>query len=503
MVSLLKTRITHIGVLILAVIIGHLIAYKMVHVPNQLEVVILFGLLIFYPVLRQPLSGMYILFVLSPFIPYIRRLFYLKYSRPALDPLIVVGDILLIFILAGLFFVFKERFDRKNRGSPYFNIIFIYFIYLLIRSIFFNQLPLSEGIAKFKYYGPPVLFFLVGTLYTNKLAHLKRIWQITIVIGVIASLYGIIQLYFGYSKAENLWLSSIEFTTLFIQGIARPFSIFQAPVAFGDYMLLSIIAVLMLTKWTQNKFSFLLLLLIPLFIYAILLTSVRSCWIGIIIILVIWYTLFRVKGNRNRILLLSGLAILYVISQFSLDLFQSGLNLDSALSLISRGAPNRQTVDLLITQRSAALSNPFKEYSFLSRIALWQDLLVYSKEPVAAFLGRGVGALKADSLYFTYLAEFGYPGFIFIILLFVKFVLNGLFVIDNSKSAIIVGLAKGITIMNITIAIISVTGTHIHYFPGDVYFWFFNGVLMELYIRKKGSLSKNEPDNDSQMEYTS
>jgi hypothetical protein len=245
----MKDRLLNIGVILFAVVVAHIIAYKIVHVPGQLEVLILASALLFYPILRRPLFGAYIIFIVLPFIPFLRRLYYLKYARPALDPLIIFGDIVLIFILLGLFFEFKERLDRKHPTSVYMKIIIMYFVYLLIRSFFFNFLPLTEGITKFKFYGPPALFFLVGMIYAEKIIQLKWIWYLTIGIGLVASYYGIHQLYFGYSKAENIWLSSIEFSTLFIKGVARPFSIFQAPVALGDYMLLAIIGTLMCIYW--------------------------------------------------------------------------------------------------------------------------------------------------------------------------------------------------------------------------------------------------------------
>jgi hypothetical protein len=496
----MKSRIINILVIVFTVLVAHFIAYKLVHIPRRIEVIAILSLLLFYPVLRRPLVGVFIVFGLSPFIPHVRRLYYLKYSRPDIDPLIIFGDIILIIILIGLFFEFKERLDRNHPTSVYMKIIIMYFVYLLIRSFFFNFLPFTEGITHFKYYGPPVLFFLVGMIYADKIAHLKKIWYITIFVGLIASVYGIIQLYFGFSKAEQIWFSSIEFSTLFIKGVARPFSIFQAPVAFGDYILLSIIGILMCIYWIKNKVSLVLLLFIPLFSYVILLTSVRSCWIGIILIIVIWYTFFKVKGNRNRFLVLLGIVVLYTLSQFFIDVFESGLKLESVLALITKSAPDQQFVNMLITERSTALTNPFEEHSLLSRIALWKELLVYSKDPVYFFLGRGVGTLKADSLYFTYLAEFGYPGLIFIIVLLVNLTIRGFYVIDHYTDNDIIVLAKGITIMNITIAIISVTGTHIHYFPGDIYFWFFNGVLIQLYVLKKYESNITNEDVPDQTE---
>jgi hypothetical protein len=140
----------------------------------------------------------------------------------------------------------------------------------------------------------------------------------------------------------------------------------------------------------------------------------------------------------------------------------------------------------------SAIYNPLEEHSFLSRLMHWRDLLVYSLDPAHAFLGRGLGAQKADSLYFTYLAEFGYPGMIFIIIILIVFISKGFTLVDTSKNNDNIAIAKGITTMNIIFAIVSITGTHIHYFPGDIYFWFWNGVLIQLTILDKSVLDKSE-----------
>lgn len=261
----MKDHLKYFLIVIFAAAVGHLIAYKLVHIPRQLEVVVILSLLLFYPILRRPIIGLYAVFIISPFIPYIRRLYYLLYERPSIDPLIMIGDLFLVFILSGLFFVFRERRGFYQETTVYIKIVFFYFIYLLIRTIFLNYLPLPEALTKFKYYGPPVLFFFIGVIYADKLSHLKRFWYITIIIGITASFYGFNQLYNGYSKAEIIWFSSIEFSTLFIKGIARPFSFFQAPVALADYSQLTIIGILMSLMWTQKNYTSFCILLFQLF----------------------------------------------------------------------------------------------------------------------------------------------------------------------------------------------------------------------------------------------
>ena len=124
----MKEHLKYFLIIILAAAIGHLIAYKLVHVPRQLEVVVILSLLLFYPILRRPLIGLYTVFIVSPFIPYIRRLYYLIYARPSIDPLIMIGDLFLVFILLGLFFEFREKKGRFEEISAYIRMIFFYFV---------------------------------------------------------------------------------------------------------------------------------------------------------------------------------------------------------------------------------------------------------------------------------------------------------------------------------------------------------------------------------------
>jgi hypothetical protein len=132
----------------------------------------------------------------------------------------------------------------------------------------------------------------------------------------------------------------------------------------------------------------------------------------------------------------------------------------------------------MVISRAKAITNPFEEHSMLSRLALWKYMFILSSDPVMALLGRGTGALNAESLYITYLTEFGYPGFIFIIGLFCVFIIKGIRLIDTLQDKEAIVFIKGIICMDLALAIMNITGTHIHAFPGDAYFWFFNGILI-------------------------
>jgi hypothetical protein len=472
------------------VITGHFLAYKIVHVPAQLEAVILFIAMISYPVLRIPYLGVLLLFAIMPFIPFFRRLYYLQYSRPSADPLIIIGDLLIFLTMTGLFFEIKDKLNEPKSKLTY--ILIFYIVYVLIRTFVFNISPSSEAILKFRMYGPAVFLFFIGSSFAFNRTLVNQILYLTIGIGIITALYGYRQLIFGYSQAEQIWFSSISFTTLFIEGLARPFSIFQSPASFADYMQLSTIACMILFGNSQNNLlKGILFMLIPIYFYATLITSVRSNWIGLIVSIFLWLLFVFLKNKHLRIIFLLSTIFVFSLSQF-ID-FNNG-PLSSVGPLITNSLSGKH-LDILVTERANAITNPFEEHSLLSRINTWKFIIDMSFEPYMGIVGRGIGSFNADSIYFTYLAELGYPGFFFIIGLTILLIIRG-FSLAERSSGNVRSLAQGITIMNITFAIINLTGTHIHSFPGDAFFWFFNGILVKTeYTIRKANPTLNENSN--------
>jgi cell division protein FtsW (lipid II flippase) len=185
------------------------------------------------------------------------------------------------------------------------------------------------------------------------------------------------------------------------------------------------------------------------------------------------------KNLPRKILIICLIAVLYagynVIMGFTAGDSAGGL---LGNPVLSQQVLNQAHFNSLVAQRSSAILNPFQEHSFLSRLELWHQMIRFSVTPVNAILGRGLGTLKTDSLYFTYLAEFGYPGAFGIIAIFAAFIYYGLKLPHLMSPSFSRSLIKGIAVMDIVYFVISITGTHIHYFPGTLYFWFFNGVLM-------------------------
>lgn len=489
--EILKKAFPYFGYLLI-ISGGVYLGRMLVNIPDQWEVVVLLSGILFYPICRYPVVGIYMIFTVLPFIPYFRKLYYLVYQRPSIDPLIILGDILAAMIIAGLYFVFRERREYDYPVRIFSRIIMMYLVYVVMRSVVYNELGMRDGLLQIRFYVPQALMFFVGVVFAEDKRLLKNLCRITVGIAVIAALYGLNQLYLGYSEAEKIWFSSISFNSLFLGGSARPFSFFQSPAAFADYMQIAIFGLLVLVQVSRNRLKYLFLILLPLFCYAILITSVRSNWAGMLLSLFIWFTFLNVRGARKRIAFISFICLAFSVMSIWEEAFQSGMNPIRFAETIIGNPGEDSFVNTLIIDRMGAVVNPFQEHSLLSRVVLWKYVFSISLNPFYAFIGRGTGALNVDSLYVTYLAEFGYLGFFFIIALVVCFIYKGFVFIDNSSDRTMSVLVKGITAFNITFAAMNLTGTHIHAFPGDTFFWFFNGVLIKQASLAKDNRNRNE-----------
>jgi O-antigen ligase len=237
----------------------------------------------------------------------------------------------------------------------------------------------------------------------------------------------------------------------------------------------------------------LLWVLVPLLWTGVLITSVRSSWIGMAITFFIWLFIVRIRGIKQRLLFVAILIVCFLTFDVIGTFINTGTGIGSLVTSVSGSAQANQTINLLITERANAIENPFQEHSMVSRLALWRYIIDQSSLPQLALLGRGIGVLSADSLYITYLAELGYPGLLLIVAILIIFIGFGFKVIDTATVKWTSSIAIAVVTMDIVMAIIGITGSHIHAFPGDSYFWFWNGVLIGLWANRKNIASPEEP----------
>ena len=468
---------------LLLVVLGIYIGSRIVQIPKREEFVVIILALFMLPLLKHYRTGIILLTLIPPFIPLIRRTYYIVYARPETDILILIPDIILLLSFAGYLFASTDEKEENAFVAKVKSVLIIYLVFLLSRVFLFNTGTIGGAFLKFRYYGPFVLTFFLGVASVRDIRIIRRIGILTIAVGTVTALYGMKQLYIGYSDGEKLWLDSISFHSLFIGGLARPFSTLSSPATFADIQQIAIIATITAAAIASKLITKIALYgLVFLFIYAMLITSVRSSWIGALVGFLIWFLILGKQGNSARVSGIVLVVLFFFGSVFIIEKFEDHKTPIKAKYSTTQAAPAQQAaIDLLVKQRLHAVTNPLQEHSMNSRITTWKMIWAYSfSDPILAIFGRGLGRFSADSLYFTYLAEFGFPGMFFLFYILWLFIKGGLAVYDDLHDPVLHTIARGILTMNFVFLIINITGTHIHSFPGGFYFWFLNGVLLKI-----------------------
>ncbi len=475
-------KLVGFGLLVAFAAFGIFAGSRIVNIPRREELILFVLVLSFVPILKFYRAGLYALFFVPPFVPYVRRLFYLAYSRPEIDLLILLPDSILVLTLIGFFLATAGEKEENGFVLRMKRLLIFYVAFLLVRTFVFNDAPAKDAFMRFKFYGPFVLCFFLGTAAAMDLRMLRKFGIIALLIAAAGAAYGIRQLHAGFGLAEKLWLQSVPFDSLFIGDIARPFSFFASPAAFADMaqigILLALPLTILCTGWMRRA---LMIALIGLFGYAMLVTSVRSSWIGGISTFLFWFFIFRKQGGAARLTNLVIVLLVVAAVLFANDYFESiQVQRQYRAVIASQEFSAQNKMDMLVKQRMSAVTNPLQEHSMASRLGMWGIVFYYSTQFSMGFFGRGLGQFSADSLYITYLAEFGYPGMLLILILLFLLIRYGLRVYDQLETPFMRAVARAILTLNFVFLIVNITGTHIHNYPGDFFFWFCNGILLKL-----------------------
>jgi len=237
------------------------------------------------PTLKFPLFGVFYLFIVPSFIPFVRRFYYTFYDRPEQDLFHVVPDVVLILLAI----VYLDRVRKgmapgvEDRTLSLW--VWLFILYQFARVFLGSYMTTMEGLNHFKFTALYTLCFFLAIHFVTSTKQVVSLFKITTVLGLAAALYGIKQVLFGYTDFELIWLKYMKnkFVTMFIEGIPRPFSFLASPACFADLMLFSIITSFSLSSITRGAFRLLCFLGVPVMAYGLLLTSVRTNWMCLLV----------------------------------------------------------------------------------------------------------------------------------------------------------------------------------------------------------------------------
>ncbi|MBF0432059.1 MAG: hypothetical protein HQK83_12315 [Fibrobacteria bacterium] len=464
-------------------ITGMVFSWRLTEIPSRIEITIIVSALIIIPSLKFPKIAIYYIFFISLFVPVLRRMYYLIDTRPKLDFLMLLSDgaMASLFISIIMFWIINKQ-QNKDRLS-FFILIYIFFLFMKIFVL--NTGSTIDGFYGFKFYGLFTLFyFAANTLIEDKKAFFT-LFRYSSFLLLFVALYSFKQVFFGYFNFENIWADSVQFTTLFIEGRLRTFSTLASPAALSDAMnILFILGCFNFIKPTATSKIFGMILMaataVPL-LYA----SVRTNWICAI--LSIWIFYIFIKRLSFKITLIN-LAVIPLALFFLLNYGEFN---SSNQSNTTRPTKGQDITEVMITNRTRALTNPFDEYSFQKRLDTWIYIIyeIYYTYP----LGKGLGVSGyAHSFYIQVLGDTGYIGALLFLIILITIIVRGIIIVRHEQDQEKKNLAAMCTTIVIIVSILNITGTHLNSHPSDIFFWFCAGCIGFLYQEYKDEANTPE-----------
>jgi hypothetical protein len=486
---LFKSAVAFIFVLIT----GFLIARKIASVPTRRDVVAFISSVLLIPIIKFPVFGLAMLCILPLFIPWIRRLFYLMSERVVNDPLLLIPDIIAALLVLALIDKLRkgERLKSVDSGLQLWLLLFI--VYQLIRVFVLNSgFILALQTFKFDVFFITTFFFAI--YFVKSFDQIVTVLKLTSVLALLLALYGIKQTFIGYTAFEELWLDQMrmEFVTMFIAGTPRPFSTLSSPATFADFMLIGMIASGAVAGISSVRGRNLYLVIIPVIGFALLLTSVRSNWVGAIAAFFVWFLIAHRASLTKKvvtifIVFLLGLPLSLVFDNVGDSSVKTTTG--SMLMPLNRGRSERTITDLFVKERVTAITNPFEEHSMKARVEMWLFVVRKSVQLPQGPMGWGMGTFNAHNYYLTVLYETGFIGMLLLMYVLFRIFRAGYRLYGEEENVDKRIVIRAIVALLVSICVLNTTGPHTSSHPADIYFWGSAGLLLIIHRLPLGKSS--------------
>lgn len=208
------------------------------------------------------------------------------------DPLLLVVPLLVIcFFIASI----------NKRGLPLdtrlAKMILALLCLMLLQMFNPAQGGLTVGIAGALFYVIPLLWYYVGRAKGTP-STIQNILFAVVGIAIVSSLWGLYQLYFGFTASESAWIQITNYNQQ-VGSTQRPFSIFPSPAEYGQFLGMGIVIL-----WAACLRGKLLAFLpIPLLGIALFLLGIRGF---LATTLVTCAVLWAVQGKSSKMWIFRG-----------------------------------------------------------------------------------------------------------------------------------------------------------------------------------------------------
>lgn len=330
------------------------------------------------PLLVSLEAGLVAMALFEPFRGLIRRAQYLFVDYGSQDPIHLLTPIVTLFAFALLIRSRRlEIFYATPLAGPVSILGLIYVVEV------FNPLQGSVfvGMAGALFMFVPLLWFYFGQSVNDEF--IFKVLKLMVVLGLLASLYGVYQMVHGYPAFEQYWLDNTDFyDSINVGHVQRALATFSSSEEWGRYTELGAIAAFGFAAGAKRIGMRLAWLLSgAALLCAVLLTGQRTAVFGLMVgvaaLVLLGATSFPRALVRVGLLLLP---IVLVVVFVSPPTDQEMWNKDE-----------NDTVSTLLSHTQRGTLKPADEESFQIRLQNWTYLLtdVVPYRPLGAGLGAG------------------------------------------------------------------------------------------------------------------
>lgn len=200
---------------------------------------------------KKPTLVMYLLLIYLPFLGFFRRVLIPMAGWNSMDPFVIVGPAMIIFLATKWFYDKYIKKEAIENDSFLFKMVRFMLVIDLLQVVNPLQGSIMTGVAGIMFYITPICYMILSRRHMDE-RKMRIIIGTVFIIGIIISLYGYKQFFFGYSSFENMWVEISGYTALKVYSVTRPISTFTSASEYAHY--LGITAVIGWVYFLKAKF---------------------------------------------------------------------------------------------------------------------------------------------------------------------------------------------------------------------------------------------------------
>jgi O-antigen ligase len=311
-------------------------------------------------------------------------------------------------------------------------------LFIFILQIFNpRQGSILVGIGGAKFFIIPFLWFYFGLFLDEKF--IKRMFNVVVLIAVIAALYGMKQIFFGFTQFEKYWIDWGGYSALHLFQTIRCFSTFSSAGEYAHYLTIAgIICFALLLKYKFKALSFVMLTIISV---ALFIAAVRTAIFAFVFSSIVLIGFF-VKDSKK------GIVLVLIVLIFA-GVFISRVG-------ITPEVDENSAISASVHHTLKGITNPSQEHSFRMRMNIW--FVKVPRRFIANPFGYGLGSrtlaawkfgspyMATENIVLDLILSTGIAGLIAFLLLFIAILKKVFFLMKIERNSII-----GILVITLTI----------------------------------------------------